>query len=205
MKTKNYVEQYQLNIDDKFSHSDFISDLTNEFLVLLEFNKANDNIKGFDNAVRAIRMKWDAINNKTVGQLPDKLWNYFFATVVVKLREELCPKDMARRKELQEAQRLAAEQRKINNSFYDSFYDDFFKQRTNFLLLILQQKRAPFTEFAVLGFNQDSVDIEAVSITNVNKAYRNMSLSCHPDKGGKQEDFILLTEARNKCIQWLTK
>ncbi len=112
MTTKEYVTKYKLNISDKFNHSDFCQDLASELICLLEYNKANDNIKGFDNADRCIRMKFDAINNKTVGQIPEKLWNYFFATVIVKLREELCPKDMQRKREIQEQKKKEWEQRK---------------------------------------------------------------------------------------------
>ena len=91
MKTKEYVNKYKLNESDKFNHSEFVSDLTIDFLTLLEVGKAQYNLKGFDNAVRAIKMKFDAINNKTVGCIHEKLWNYFFATVIVKIREELFP------------------------------------------------------------------------------------------------------------------
>ena len=91
MTTKEYVKKYRLNESDKFNHSNFCEDLANEFICLLEYNKATDNIKGFDNAVRCIRMKFDSISNKTLGILPETLWKYFFATVIVKLREELCP------------------------------------------------------------------------------------------------------------------
>lgn len=78
MTTKEYLKKYNLSTTNKFLHSEFVRDLTNEFIVLLEMNKAENNIKGFDNALRCVKMKFDAISNKTVGGgLPDSLWKYF--------------------------------------------------------------------------------------------------------------------------------
>jgi hypothetical protein len=31
-----------------------------------------------------------------LGQFPEKLWNFFYATVVVKLREELCHREVSK-------------------------------------------------------------------------------------------------------------
>ncbi len=137
MKTKDYIEKYKLNISDKFNHAEFVQDLASEFIALLEVNKANDNIKGFDNAVRAIRMKFDAINNKTVGELPTKLWNYFFATVIAKLRDEICPTEMKVRREQQERKRKMYEERKaMYDSMNDFFWGNHFSQC--FLLIVLK-------------------------------------------------------------------
>ncbi len=72
--------------------------LTSEFFAQLEYFKAENNIKGFDNALKVIRMKWDSISNKIPYGLPEKLWNYFFATVVAPARENLSPSEMERRR-----------------------------------------------------------------------------------------------------------
>ena len=34
------------------------------------------------------------------------------------------------------------------------------------------------------------------------KRYRELALTMHPDKGGNQEDFITLTEHKNKAYQY---
>lgn len=203
MKTQDYVKKYQLNIDDKFNHSEFVSDLANDFVVLLGLNKAEDNIKGFENALRAIRMKFDAINNKTVGQLTDKLWNFFFATVVVKLREELCPKDMEKRRLINEQKKKDWEQRKKEQAWVEEQFTNMFnKQRESFfngfLSSLFKRQSAPSESFLQLGFENDNV-----SIDEINSSYKKLVLKHHPDKGGKQEDFISITESKNKCIQWL--
>jgi hypothetical protein len=73
MKPLDYVKKYNLDKGDKFNHNSFVADLAIDFQTLLQVGKGDQNIKGFENAVRAIRMKWDGINNKTLGNLPDKL------------------------------------------------------------------------------------------------------------------------------------
>ncbi len=198
MKTQDYVRKFELNINDKFSHNEFVADLANDFIVLLELNKAQDNIKGFENALRALRMKWDAINNKTVGCLPDKLWNFFFATVVVKLREELCPKDMEKKRQLAEEKKKAWEARQRMKDWESEQFNDYFWNHFNsFLGGLRPQNNKPIASFNILGLPHDSCTSE-----EVNKIYRKLVLKHHPDKGGKQEDFIEITEAKNKCLQY---
>lgn len=195
MTTKEYVKKYKLDLSDKFNHSDFCKDLASEFICLLEYNKANDNLKGFDNSVRCIRMKFDAISNKTLGIMPEKLWNYFFATVIVKLREELCPKDMQRKREVQEQKQKEWEERKEreNNYFNNIWEQDFFS-----LLFTVDKSKKPIECFEFLGLS------ETASETEVKSAYRKLAGLHHPDKGGKQEIFIQITESKNKCLHWLS-
>lgn len=50
MKTKEYVLKYKLNESSKFNHKDFISDITFDFISLLEVGNATKNIKGLNNS-----------------------------------------------------------------------------------------------------------------------------------------------------------
>jgi len=198
MKTKEYVKKYELNINSKFDHSEFISDLTFDFITLLEVGKAKENIKGYENSVRAIRMKWDAINNKTVGQLPDKLWNYFYATVIIKMKEQLFPEIIKARKEEYEERKRQKEERnryEQRDPFgYDPFgYDAFFFSMLSNML----SKIKPTSSFDVLGLPIDATK------EDVNSAYRKLAMKHHPDKGGKHDKFIEITEAKNKCLAYL--
>jgi hypothetical protein len=198
MTTKEYVKKYNLNLSDKFNHSDFCQDLASEFICLLEYNKANDNLKGFDNAVRCIRMKFDAVSNKTLGILPEKLWNYFFATVIVKLREELCPKDMERKREIQEQRKKEWEQRKAREAWESQQFNDFFWGRNFHSFLFSNQKISkPIRSFDVLGLPENATE------SDVRSAYKKLVVLHHPDKGGKQDKFIEITESKNKCLSWL--
>ena len=65
MKPKEFIEKYGIQGGWNPKHqTNFLQDFTSELIVMLEYNKAVDNIKGFDNALRTIRQKWDAISNK---------------------------------------------------------------------------------------------------------------------------------------------
>jgi len=199
MTSKEYVQKYRLNVSDKFNHSEFCQDLASEFICLLEYNKANDNLKGFDNALRCIRMKFDSINNKTVGELPEKLWNYFFATVVSKLREELCPKDMQRRREENERKKKEWEQRKSYKQWEQEQFNDYFWGRNFYSFLFAGVKsQKPVECFTVLGVSENATEEE------VKTAYKKLAIVHHPDKGGKQDRFIEITESKNKCLSWIS-
>lgn len=198
MNTKEYITKYQLNISNKFNHSDFVKDLSNDFIAFLEINKANDNIKGFDNALRCIRMKFDAISNKTVGILPEKLWNFFYATVIVKLREEICPKDMQKRRDIQDRKKKEWEQRQAQRKWEDEQFNDYFWGQNFYSLLFGNIKSPkPIECFEVLGVSENADEAE------IKSAYKKLAIQHHPDKGGKQEVFVKITESKNKCLNWL--
>ncbi len=198
MTTNDYVKKYKLSVSDKFNHSDFVQDLSNDFIALLEINKANDNLKGFDNALRCIRMKFDSISNKTAGVLYEKLWGYFFATVVVKLREELCPKDMEKRRKLQEEQKKEWERRKAQRDFENQEFSEYFWGRDFFSFLFSSQSvEKPIDSFSILGLNENATELD------VKSAFKKLANIHHPDKGGKQDKFIEITESKNKCLRYL--
>lgn len=199
MTTKQYILKYELHLSNKFNHSNFCQDLASEFICLLEYNKANDNLKGFDNAVRCIKMKFDAIGNKMNGTMPEKLWSYFFATVIVKLREELCPKDMARKREIEEQKKKEWERRRAQREWENEQFNDFFWGQNFYSFLFSQVKSAkPIQCFEVLGLPESANESE------VKTAYRRLSILHHPDKGGKQDKFIEITESKNKCLHWIS-
>jgi hypothetical protein len=86
MTTADYVKKYKLNVDDKFNHAAFVSDMKRNFNKLITADiRKNGAIteKRFNNNVRCMRKSFDAINNKTVGNLSPKLFNFFYANVVV--------------------------------------------------------------------------------------------------------------------------
>lgn len=194
MNTKEYVKKYGLSVaDHKFDHSEFTSDLTNDFITLLEVGNSTKNFKGYENAVRAIRMKWDAINNKTVGCLPEKLWGYFYATVIAKTKEELFPEEIAKQKEFNEQKKKDWEERKKWREREDSFFWSFL-----FLGGALKSQ-VPTESFNVLGLPTTSKADEVM------KKYRELSNKHHPDKGGNNDMFISITEAKNKVLSYLQK
>ena len=194
MKTKEYVKKYKLNESGKFNHSEFVSDLTIDFLTLLEVGKAQKNIKGFDNAVRAIRMKFDAINNKTVGCIPEKLWKYFFATVIAKIREECFPIEMKRRADQAKERREFWEERKKWRQEENDFWERAFFHN---LLASIFKTRIPEESFQLLGLAIKS------TVEEVKVSFRKLVMVHHPDKGGSKSKFEGIVEAKNKCLAYL--
>lgn len=200
MKTKEYVQKYGLDKSDKFNHNEFVADLTNDLITALEVGNGKGNIKGFNNAVNAIKMKFDAINNKTVGNI-EKLWNFFFATVVVKLKEELFPEFVKNENEKREQAKKDYERRKRfeagGNTGYLNEDDDFsywFRMASMFNMF---KAPIPTASFTVLGLSSDATE------EDVKTAFRKLSLQHHPDKGGNAEKFTEIVEAKNKVLQYI--
>jgi hypothetical protein len=192
MKTLEYVRKYNLDKGVNFNHNEFVIDLTTDFTTLLEVGNSTKSFKGYNNTVNAIRMKWDAINNKTMGQLPEKLWNYFYATVIVKLREQLFPDIMqAQREKSKRDYERRQEYRRFQEREFNSdwFYESLF-------VSLLRQMMIPTQSFETLGLDTSATKEE------INSKYRELCMVHHPDKGGKQDNFIAITEAKNKAMMY---
>ncbi len=202
MKPKEFILKYNLEKGwNKYKQNEFLTDMTSELIALLEIYHAENNIKGFENALNVIRMKWDAIDNKIPFGIPEKLWGYYFATTISKMREKMYPEEMARRREEAKKKHEEYLRRKEEREYWENirsgWYEDFF---FNLASEFLKIKHEPTNEFNVLG-----LDSKNATVDDVKKAYRKLSLEHHPDKGGNKEKFIEITEAKNKCLNWLEK
>lgn len=205
MKPLEYIHKYKLDETDKFSHNLFVDDLTSDFLVLLELTKNKDgqvNIKGFEQTVRAVRDKWDAIQRKTANKLPDKLWNYFFASFLAPMRENYFPTEMEKRRKEQEAEKRRREDKR---AFYEEMHNGrgfgwggSFEDMINDLLKnVFRLSSTPNTEFSLLNLESTCTEEDIMS------SFRKLSLQHHPDKGGNKEFFISIVEAKNKCLAYI--
>lgn len=200
MKTKEYLDKYNLHKGwNTKIQNEFISDMTSELEAQLMLNKAEDNIRGFDNALRCLRMKWDSISKKIPYGIPDKLWNYFFATVVAPLREQMCPREMQRRREIQEERKARYEERKkMEHDFMEEMYQAHMNYWKNLLAHIILVSM-PMDSFEYLGLTVDA------TVDDIQKKFRELALKAHPDRGGSQEKFIELTNHRNRCLKWASR
>jgi len=210
MKPIHYVKKYKLNQTSHFNHNDFISDFTLDFMTLLEFQQRSGvwNYPKFKNCIKDVRQKWDSISNKTLGTgLPDKLWNYFFASVVVPVREEMFG-DYLKAKKDQYEERKAEQTRRREEwqRWRDPWGDPFahffggegkagFWER---MLRNMKLNTIPTESFQALGL------VETANINDVKDAYRNLVKVHHPDKGGSKEKFCEATDAKNRCLAYLT-
>jgi hypothetical protein len=207
MKTKEYVLKYKLNIDSKFNHNEFISDLTTDFKTLLETGKGFEKIKGFDNAVNAIRMKFTAINNKTIGCIPEKLWNYFYASVIIALKKQLFPQEMAQKdKERKEKKKEWEERQKWENNAFDDMFQGFFHNFYKNILKDISNIKPDLKYFKILNLDYDDNNSENIE-EMLKKNYRKLAFKYHPDTGqnSNNQKFVEITEAKNKIQAYLMK
>lgn len=201
MKPIEFVRKYDLQSGWKPRvQNSFLQDMTNELLAFCEVNQANDNIKAFNNAIKVVRMKWDAVSRKIAGGLPEKLWNYWWATVVVKIRAELCPTEERRRAARQAARQAEYEERKAQEererAYWRNIEQETFWERIFLMASLLAGTRIPEESFQYLQISSSSTPEQVL------KRYRELALIMHPDKGGNQEEFITLTEHKNKAYQY---
>lgn len=200
MKTKEYLDKYNLHKGwNTKIQNEFISDMTSELEAQMMLNKAEDNIRGFNNALRCVRMKWDSISKKIPYGIPEGLWNYFFATVVAPLREQMCPREMKRQREIrEERQRRYEERKKMEHDFMEEMYQAHMNYWKNLLAHIVLASM-PMDSFEYLGLTIDATP------DDIQKRFRELALKAHPDRGGSQEKFIELTNHRNRCLKWASR
>jgi hypothetical protein len=258
MKTQEYVRKYKLNESDKFDTSEFVADLTNDFIGLIEWFKLKSAFQypHFQECVKQIRQKWDSINNKTAGELPERLWNCFYITVIDESERELFPEIAEKIHEVkmmsyaklkkflserdiwlpeygfmgkyddrnysiidkhgnpvlefayEEAKSRKAERDRLEEEELKREHAEWQKRQRarmgedhdwfNFFLgSLLRSSNIPSSDFDVLGLPTTATEEE------VKGMYRKLSLKHHPDRGGKQEDFITITNSKNKCLAYI--
>jgi len=279
MKTVHYVNKYKLFLGTKFNHNQFSIDFGNEFLSVLELYKTRSNWSHdkFFEVVDTMEKKWNVINNKTLGNLPEKLWNYIYFAIFLPTKDVEFP-DIAKQEKRIDEMNIYQLKQFIKNCFgeernYEKFYVDdsamewdhyanessigdftirqnpylnklekliekenyivgyafdelvyqlskvaYAKAKIQFNIYHNQKKREHFDwrEFAFKNmfgiFNSSEYDAYFdflkldmnSSEEDVQKNFRLLSMKYHPDKGGSNEQFIELTEAKNKCIEYIS-
>jgi hypothetical protein len=199
MKTKEYIKKYNLDIQSKFNHNDFINDLTVDFISQLEFHTSTFQgltLVKYQILVKQIREKWNNISLKSKEALPDKLWNYFYATVIAKVKEEYFKDYFAKiKREKEEKKKFWAQFNNGYDSFFDNFFHNFWKERISSLL----SGNNIDNYLSTLGFDKIPV------LDDLNKKYRELVMQHHPDKGGNSEMFQKITEAKNYILRYIKK
>lgn len=197
MKPDEYIKKYKLDNSSKFNHTDFVNDMKMDFMNLFEITldySGSANINGYENTVRAIRQKWDSINAKTGGYVPEKLWKYFYASFIAKTREEMFPKDMAERKrkkkEYHDRKNWEDQMYEEAFSFRKRMFEDFWHSMFSNISKTIDLTSSYLSLGLTKGCSQDDVRIK----------YRELSMKYHPDKGGSIKKFREITEAKNKLL-----
>lgn len=117
------------------------------------------------------------------------------------MQEEFCPKDVERRRKEAEERKAQWEKRnawrKEQDEFFSNMYREAMYERIALLYMLLSS--VPSESFQYLGLAENAKEEE------IKQRYRELSLKVHPDRGGTQEEFIKLTEHKNKCLKWASK
>jgi len=203
VKPKEYVQKYRLGEPEAtFNHQALIADLAIDFQSLIEYHQGTGDwhLNKFEVCVKDIRAKFDGIARKARGKLTDKQWNYFFATVVAPIREEMFGEEIRARKEQQA--RIRAERDAQRNFWKDQgrrvrerLFEEFFY--AHILKALAAEIAVPTESFQALGL-PDTAGKDEVKV-----AYRELAHKHHPDKGGNVAKFREVTEAKNRCMAYL--
>ena len=87
METKDYISKHKLLVNETFDHSRFITDMKADFICSIDKTDYNS----YNRSIRKLKNKIDEINKITNNKIPKGLWDYFYATFIVKIKSELFP------------------------------------------------------------------------------------------------------------------
>ena len=209
MKTKEYVDKYDLANTTKFDHSLFVDDLNLDFIDTLAKSKGYEVYKGFTAAIRTIKEKFDSISKKAKEPLPDKLWKYIFATRVAPARkqfhEKAFAKDIeAKQKEKEWKKQQRWEEEDLVKDIFERFsaYGAFMSSNPflkTFIRDLFNGPQGISTDvrhaLSVLGLDESATKEEV--LTN----FRRLAHEHHPDKNGNPIIFMEILAAKNKCME----
>lgn len=118
-----------------------------------------------------------------------------------RVQRAVCTKDVERRKQRAAERKAEWENKKRwqreQEEWFSNAYREAMYERIALLYMFLNS--VPSDSFQYLGLPETAEEEQ------IKRRYREMSLKVHPDKGGSQEEFIKLTEHKNKCLKWASK
>lgn len=188
----------------------FVKYLTKDLLTLTAFHRQqNWNYAKFQNCVKEIKQKFDSISYKAMEPLPEKLWRYFYATVVIPLRDQEFGEFLEKSRKAAERQRqeqwawtyAGTERQDQGETFKDDYFDflfrAFFKSSfTDFIKKTVTVDRVPAAELERFGLSDPATEQE------IKKAYRSLCMTHHPDRGGTSAQFMEITDAKDRLLSY---
>lgn len=109
MKPKEYVEKHKLSIvEARFDQRVFVKDFQVDFEALIGLHqRVAWNFTKFQVCVKDMRLKFDSIVRRSEQpQINEKLWSYFYASVVGPLKDEMFPEMQKRPKRERESKAM---------------------------------------------------------------------------------------------------
>jgi len=208
MKPKEYKKKYlSIERDGKLNAQEqdtFLEDFEADFVKALNICKNNLNLTRFKSLVKEIRSKWDSIFFGVIDE-HEKLWKYFYATVVVPNREIFCGEEIKKNQaEFERKKKEWQQWREFTDPSY--MWEQMFKERMNEYEQILKSLLAnprPIQSFNYFGYEEKSID--SITANDVIKKYKQMAITLHPDKGGETSSFQELAMHKERCVSFLEK
>lgn len=195
MKPNEYIKKYNLkDTNSKFNHKEFVGDLTIDLNAMVEYHRqVNWSHVKFQNCISDIRSKFNSISNKTGHpNINEKLWGYFFATVLAPMRDVMFGDQL--RHESEERERVRRERSRYN--FNSITWEEEFMRILHSLLIGINTR--PTSSFEVLKLGDTATKEE------IKKRHWELATLHHPDKGGSPAEFRKITEARDRCLAYVS-
>lgn len=208
MKVKEYIKKYDLDKTHVFDRVSFIEDLKTDFFTMAAVYK-KIGIGEWNVLIKSVKQKFDGIFNKSKVNVEgaERLWNFFYASVVVPFRDEKFPdfKQSVHKHKMHNDRnyrmhQVAEEQWKEINDHFKKMHEEFFRNFTNNLKAFSLPEQI-ITCRRILQINDD----EALSLEIIDKNFKFLAKIHHPDRGGKREKFIEIMEAKEKLEGYLDK
>lgn len=222
MKPKEYIKKFNFqNGFDKSKQKEFLRELAEELFATYELFDKPDDANIFDDSVDVIKQKWDSISKKIPYGLSDGLWNYFYATIIVPMKNKVCPTFVKQRKFKEESERKEREikevrerkwkeeweketqeaDRKFHERILEGFaaYFEFFSSSFGNSMFgnLFDDVVAPEDSFIYFGLTSTASEEELM------QKYHKKILKVHPDRGGNKDQAVECIENKNKCLQYI--
>lgn len=223
MKPKEYIKKFNFqNGFDKSKQKEFLRELAEELFATYELFDKPDDENIFDDSVDMIKQKWNSISKKIPYGLSDGLWNYFYATIIVPMKNKVCPTFVKQRKFKEESERKEreikearkrewreewdksqkGEERKFHEKILEGFaaYFEFFSSdfgNAMFGNLFDNNVVVPEDSFIYFGLTSTASEEELM------QKYHEKILKVHPDRGGNKDQAVECIENKNKCLQYI--
>ncbi len=195
MKIKEYKSKYinlqSPSIDEEGFEKDFNNDFIVQITTLVSSKQLNHT--RFKSIVTDAKKKFDAIfsGSHLKSEYTKTLWNRFYALCVVKFRDKYVGEEIKQKQaKYEERQRQDYDMEHM----FDYIYAEMAKNLLNRI------NKALFPEppcFKKLGLTATTTQEE------IKKKYTELVFIHHPDKGGKTEDFIEITKAKDECLKFI--
>lgn len=191
MKPVEWLTKYGNKLDEGEKRYIFAQEFIQEFDRSVSEAHGYSNLRGYEQAIRVLRAKWDAIGMRRGSSLDERLWKWIYASYIAPTREEAFPKEMEqRRKEKEERRQWSAWNKGWSESFFGPhFFDHEFEREV--LKEDISLKEA---------CNTLNISTEA-SLAELSRARRIAALKHHPDIGGSTEAMVAINVAYDTCYK----